>query len=49
MDYISTDLGADSSSHFSVREWRDRQTHKLTDGTECPTHPTVPAGVGNKN
>jgi len=37
-DYISTNFGVDSSSHFPHTALTDRQTDKLTKATDHPAH-----------
>jgi len=42
MDYISTNSGVNSSSHFL---FQCGETDRLTDATDHPTHATATAGV----
>ena len=50
MDYMSTDFGVYSSSHFRFRAWANRRTDKQTDATERPTPDAggYTASVGNQ-
>jgi len=47
VDYISTDVGVDSSSRFSFRSRTDRHTSKLKDTNERFTHTTATVGADN--
>jgi len=44
---MCTKFGVDSSSHFPVKVQTNRQTHRQTDATECPTHAGGYAGVNS--
>jgi len=47
MHCVSTKFGIDSSSRFSFRARTYRQTNKVADATDHPTHASATAGVGN--
>jgi len=47
-EYMCTKFGVDSSSHFPVRAWTNRQTDKQTEAPERNTHTSHYAGMGNK-
>jgi len=46
---MSTKFGVDSLSRLPSTARTHRQTHKVTDTTDYPTHGSAIAGIGNEH